>query len=360
VIGKICLFTEELHPPFDEGYKNFTYHLFRQAAETCEVLRLGCGDPGVIDVQVHADKLLLSGDIRRAIRAFRPDAVIYVPIASATSASFIRARILRRYARGAPVAMIGLQPREYPRLLRPVLRAIAPSTIYVQAEVSRRTLEAMGINAGTIQAGVDSEKFRPVAPSEKDRLREKYGIAPESFVALHVGHISERRNLRVMADAGSIPGVRSVVVGSTSTPQDAGLAQWLRENGVLVLDVYIEGIEELYQLSDLYVFPVIESTAAIELPLSVLEAMACNLPVVATRFGGLADHFAEGEGLYLADDSEQLIEKLRLARRSPEVSTRAMVAPYTWQAVVEKLFCEMERLRSADHRDHDGIGSSHR
>lgn len=341
---RVCLFTEELHPPFDEGYKNFTYHLFRQAASKCEVLRLGCGDPSVIDVQVHADKLLLSGDIRRAIRGFRPDAVIYVPIASATSASFVRARILRRYARGAPVAMIGLQPRVYPRWLRPVLRAIAPSITYVQAEVSRQTLEAMGINAGTIRAGVDSEKFRPVAPSEKSRLREKYGIAVESFVALHVGHISERRNLRVMADVASIPGVQSVVVGSTSTPQDASLEQWLRENGVLVFSVYIERIEELYQLSDLCVFPVIESTAAIELPLSVLEAMACNLPVVATKFGGLADHFTEGGGLYLADDSEELIEKVKTARQSSDVSTRAMAAPFTWEAVADRLFSQFENL----------------
>ena len=341
---RICLLTEELHPPFDEGYKNFTYHLFRESAARHEVLRLGSGDPGVIDVQVQADKLLLNADIRRAILEFRPDALVYVPVASATPASFLRSRTLRSYARGAPVVMIGLQPRSYPVYLWPILRAVAPDRVYVQSEASRRMLEAIGIDAGVVHAGVDAERFRPVEASERARLRAEHGVAPDAYVVLHVGHINERRNLQVMADVASASGVQALVVGSTSTPQDAGLAASLRESGVIVLDGYAERIEEVYQLADLYVFPVFDDTGAVEMPLSVLEAMSCDLPVVSTRFGGLIDRFGGGNGVYYAESSEALIEQIGRVRQFGEAKNREKVASYTWPAVVEAFLGDVDEL----------------
>ena len=340
---RFCLYTEELVPPYDEGYKNFTHALFTQKPAAHDVLCLGCGDTNVFDRQIEPDKLLRSRELREVMRGFEPDAVVYLPVASATPASFLRARMLKRHARNAFVSMIGLQPRKYTPLLRPVLGAIAPDIVYVQAETSRAALRSFGINAGIVRAGVDADRFRPVEPAEKARLREKHGVACDAFVVLHVGHINERRNLRVLADVATMPGVQPVVVGSTSTERDAGLAESLRESGVLVLDGYIERIEELYQLSDLYVFPVMETTGAIEMPLSVLEAMACDLPVVATRFGGLADQFREGDGMYLAADADGLVEKMKLARRSSQASTRAMVLPFTWQAVAADLFSDLEK-----------------
>lgn len=340
----ICLLTERLYPPFDEGYKNFTYHLFCESAAAREVLRLGSGDPSVIDVQVRADKLLLSADIRRAIRDFRPDLVVYVPVASATPASFLRARTLRSHARGAPVVMIGLQPRLYPACLRPILRAVAPDRVYVQSEASRRVLEAMGINAGVVHAGVDGNRFRPVEASEKARLRAQHGVASDAYVVVHVGHINERRNLRVMADVASATGMQAVVVGSTSTPQDVGLAASLRESGVIVLDGYLERIEEVYQLADLYVFPVFDDTGAVEMPLSVLEAMSCDLPIASTRFGGLTDRFGGGEGVFYAESSKGFVEQIERARQFGEVRNREKVAPYTWPAVVEAFLRDAEEL----------------
>jgi len=43
-------------------------------------------------------------------------------------------------------------------------------------------------------------------------------------------------------------------------------------------------------LSDIYVFPVIEPNACIDLPLSILEARACGIPCVCTNFGSIS-HF---------------------------------------------------------------------
>ena len=60
---------------------------------------------------------------------------------------------------------------------------------------------------------------------------------------------------------------------------------------------YITHLEEIYALSDCYVFPTTDRRYCVEMPLSVLEAMSCNLPMLTTRFGALPGVFEEASGL---------------------------------------------------------------
>jgi len=337
---RFCLFTEELNPPFDEGYKNFTYNLFRLSRVGRVVHRLSAGDQSVIDKQVKAGKLLLCKEIRDTIREFHPDVLIYVPISSITPASFLRSRILKFYAQGAPVVMIGLQPRP----LKPILRLVAPDIVYVQSRASKECLENAGFRAGIIQAGVDSDRFRPVGRLEKDSLRKKYMLDPDAYIVLHVGHIKEQRNIRVLGEVANISDVQVIIVGSTSTNEDKSLSLWLEKRGVRVIRGYTSRIEELYQLADAYVFPVTQETAAIEFPLSVLEAMACNLSVVTTQFGGLKDYFSDGDGLFFVEDPSQIPEKVDHARHFRPVNTYSKVESFTWQSVADRFFDEVEQF----------------
>jgi glycosyltransferase involved in cell wall biosynthesis len=205
-------------------------------------------------------------------------------------------------------------------------------------------LENAGIKAKVIYAGVDVDRFRPAAPEEKSELRDKYGINQDSHVVLHVGHIQEGRNITALAGVASMPNTHVILVGSSSTSHDDGLKESLTSRGVRVLGGYIESIEEVYQLADVYLFPVTNPNAAIELPLSVLEAMACNLPVVTTKFGGLSDCFEEGGGLYFLDEAEQIPIKIATAGRSDDVRTREKVQSFTWSAVARRLLTEIAGL----------------
>jgi glycosyltransferase involved in cell wall biosynthesis len=110
--------------------------------------------------------------------------------------------------------------------------------------------------------------------------------------------------------------------------------------GIIVIDEYIGEVHELYQASDCYVFPVSSSTGAVEIPLSVIEACACNLPVLTTRFGALPETIREGNGFCFYDRVSEIHEKIAAIRDSkPE--TAAKVAEFTW----EKVF----RARLAPH-----------
>ncbi len=349
--SRICLYVRELEPPYDEGFRNFMHSLLTEAPARRKALRLGHGDPEVFDVDVGDSRFGITRTLRNAIRGFRPEAVVYIPDGPVSAANLIRARLLKWYAGNAPTAVVCLQPPRSASFLLRALRTIAPpDMVYAQSEAGRKALAEIGFNAGIVRSGVDARRFRPADPDEKARLREQFGIDPSAYVVLHVGHVKEGRNLRVLGDiASSVPNASPLVVGSTSTTQEADLAAWLKGNGVRILDGYIERIEDLYRLADLYLFPVVENNHAVEMPLSVLEAMACNLPVVTTRFGALPECFDEGDGLYYADTDAEMLEKIGIASKADPPNTRPKMDDYTWESVAERLFSEVDGLAESRH-----------
>ena len=115
------------------------------------------------------------------------------------------------------------------------------------------------------------------------------------------------------------------------------LVKELQGAGCLVWIKHFDRIEEIYHISDCYVFPTLEPKACIETPLSVLEAMACNLPVVTTRFGALTRAFKEGDGFAFVDDVAGIPGAIDRVRQSGTVRTRAMVLPYSNEEMARQL-----------------------
>ena len=98
----------------------------------------------------------------------------------------------------------------------------------------------------------------------------------------------------------------------------------------------MNNIEELYNIADYYLFPVIRNDAAIETPLSVLEAMACNIPIITTAFGSLPDQFSEDDNFYFVNSIDEAIGILKNSRIR-ECKNRDKVKQFTWDEVVRKL-----------------------
>ena len=94
-------------------------------------------------------------------------------------------------------------------------------------------------------------------------------------------------------------------------------------------------------LSDCYIFPVPPASRrdSIEHPLSVMEAMACNLPIITTRFGALPRIFENGDGLFFAEKEEDFFDALEeIKNKTIEIKTRDMILPYSWENVIKKLY----------------------
>lgn len=333
---RVVVFSERLRLPLDEGFKNSAIQMARALRADHDVLALttfGEDIPGDGVCNVPANKLLLSAALRRAISEFAPDAVLYIPTASATPFAMLRTRVLQSYT-AARVVLLALQPRQYGPPARLAIRLLRPPLTLVQSQQMAAALTSLGCRVGMVRSGVDAQRFAPLDGPSKQVLRAQLGLPQDAYIALHVGHINSGRNVQALAQVQHA-GCQAVLVGSTSTEQDDALAHSLEQAGVIVVRSYVERIEQYYQAADCYVFPVTSATGAIAVPLSILEAMACNLPVVTMPYGDLAALFPAGGGLSVARNDWELVGHALAARQVANVTTRALALPYSWAAVAQ-------------------------
>ena len=125
----------------------------------------------------------------------------------------------------------------------------------------------------TANTGVDTELFSPISSQSVSAIRDKWGIAPESFVCLYVGRVSVEKNIEALRHLIRLKhNVTVVVVGS------GPLLSQLRQRlpFVFIGELSHEQLPELYQAADCFVMPSFSETYGNVL----LESLACGLPVV--------------------------------------------------------------------------------
>lgn len=340
---RICLLSDDLSGVADEGAKKWTVALAAALRERHPVALLSARGPAALpEVRVvPTGRSLLGRALWAALRDWRPDVIVYAARASATFASFLRARLLKLYRPGARVVLLGFQTRHHAPWQRRLIRLLAPDLVAVQSAANRDYLAGLGCRAVVVPSGVDLATFRPIAPERRALLRAAYGLRPDRPVALHIGHLTANRGIGVLADLARRGDCQVVLVTSSSTAHQADheLGRALRRAGVILLTDYLPRIEELYQLADCYIFPVRSTDNAIEAPLSVLEALACDLPVVTTRFGGLPRLFAgrDHPGLVFVDSDAELINAAAWLSATALPGSRALVEPFAWTRVADDL-----------------------
>ena len=324
--GSTAMISNALDPPPDEGIKKCAQQLAVLLAEKGAIVyRIRQDAPFV------ARKLLASPQLLRTLRKNRVRVVVYVPTQSATLGSLVRSTVLRLLV-GVKVVLLALQARDL-RKVPPVLATyLRPDLVLTPSPSMLRAAERCGLKAAEVPLGVDLDRFQPVSPGRKLELREKYALPAQHPIVLHVGHASRRRGLDWITRLS--PDIVRIVVIGRSLGLDQHVVEVLRGSGIRVFDRYMPEIHELYQLADVYAFPVRHEQAAIAAPLSVLEAMACNLPVVSTSYGALPQMLVEGTGLFFTEDELHFRAGVAAALDMPrdEVRTREQVLRYGWTA----------------------------
>ena len=196
-------------------------------------------------------------------------------------------------------------------------------------------------------SGVDAERFIPINLETRDKLRQKLNLPKDKIIALHVGHLKRDRNLQLLLEAQKGSNIQVVIIGSTTTEQCTNLVMALEEAGCLIIRDYQPQIEHFYQTADCYIFPTIDPKAAVQIPLSVLEAMAVGIPVIATPFGGLPCLFKDKEGLLFIDETDALdgglADKVNLMVNSKQ-NNNGIIREYSWMAIAEKLAVLYQKL----------------
>jgi glycosyltransferase involved in cell wall biosynthesis len=344
---RVCILSEDLSGPPDEGVKKLALAVAEAIGQRHELTVLSTRGAAAGGRLVPASRTFLTGGLRRELRRLRPEILVYVASSSTTFMTFLRCRVLRAFCPGARLVLVGLQARRHGRLQRRLIGRLAPDVVFVQSPATAQHLERLGCTVALLPSGVDLKTFRPASPGEKGRLRAQYGLRQDVPIVLHVGHLKRGRNVGVLADLAARGDCQVVLVASSSTTQEAELADELRRAGVVVRTAYEPHVEQLYKLADSYLFPVHSTDNAIELPLSVLEAFACDLPVATTRFGGLPRLFdgCAVPGLVFVDTQEGLVDQALSLARMGAGGTRPLALPYAWEAVADNLIERALRLQ---------------
>lgn len=353
---RICVVSEGMSDSPDEGIKKFATRMVEALGCTGDVLGISlsesCDLPNIVTAK--ANRLFLNADLWSRVRSFEPDVICYIPTASDTIFSHLRLKLLSSMWRTAATVLIALQPRPRGGVSQWLSRKLAPDLVLVQSKARSLRLERAGLETSWIPSGVDLERFTPVSTVARAALRKEYGLPEDAFLVLHVGHVTRNRNLTLLTEIQREYQV--VMVTGNSVGEDQDVRRSLDAAGVIVFDRYLEAVEEIYQSADCFLFPVISEQGSIEIPLSVLEAMACNLPVVSTRFGGIEDLVGPsgsmGEaGLFLADEESELPSLVHDALHHATVRTREIVQPYSWPQVAARLLKESARVIEIRKRD---------
>ena len=270
-------------------------------------------------------------DLRRRVRAApRPDVVwAHFLVPAGLIASQVRAPLVVT-AHGRDVRNIGAIPG-IARLTRTVVErasTVIAVSEYLRRELEERLPEARG-KTEVVNSGVDLERFRAVEPAEQ--------LASPAFV--HVGSLTERKNVVRLADAFAQFGR-----GSLTFVGDGPLrAQLEGRDGVRVVGrVAHDDVPRWLSAADVVCGPALVEPFG----QALLEAMACERSVVATRIGGPPE-FVSGEAGVLVDplDTAEIARALEIASGlpSPNPAARAAAAEHDVRRQAERVEAILQR-----------------
>lgn len=168
-----------------------------------------------------------------------------------------------------------------------------------------------------IPNGIQTELFRF---AERKAVRQKLGLPVDALIIgslARTGVLSHPwkggRHVRATLEAlrRDFPELVFLNIGSAKVEPEP----WIRSSAPATSELVRETLSAL----DFFLYPTLADTA----PLAVLEAMACGLPVVGFRVGGLPDFITEEEGFLVpANDTPALIAAARRVATDAELRNR--------------------------------------
>lgn len=169
--------------------------------------------------------------------------------------------------------------------------------------------------------GIDLSRFTVASADQKEQIRRELGLQEGETFAFTVGNVIPRKNQAVLIRAVKElcdPGFHLFIAGDG--PLEEALKDLSRELGV-EKQVHLLGFRrDVYRLSsaaDLFLF----SSRQEGLSVSVMEAMACGLPIVASSIRGNTDLIDPGEGGFLVspDDAAGFAGAIRQILSDPGI-----------------------------------------
>lgn len=216
-------------------------------------------------------------------------------------------------------------PKALQVFLMPLVGRLSDAVIYGGAGLQQAHLGAERLRQPSfvVSPPVDTSRFRADADSRAD-VRREFGIGEDAPVVGQVAAISPKKGLEYFVRAAALiaqvhPEVRFLIVGSAHGLHEAYFEDLKRLQANLGLSdtqVYWLGdradTERYYAAMDVFTMSSIPNSEGTTT--TSMEALACEVPVVATNVGAVSEVVVDGENGYLVrpNDPEELAQRVNV------------------------------------------------
>ncbi|WP_108671147.1 N-acetyl-alpha-D-glucosaminyl L-malate synthase BshA [Peribacillus acanthi] len=147
---------------------------------------------------------------------------------------------------------------------------------------------------------------------ESSRLRNEFGIKPDEKIIIHVSNFRAVKRVQDVVNAFSLieKNIKSKLLLVGDGPEITVVCKLVKELGLEKRVLFLgkqDNLEELYSISDLMLLLSEKESFGLVL----LEAMACGVPCIGTKIGGIPEVIQEGKTGFLCElgDYQSVAEK---------------------------------------------------
>jgi glycosyltransferase EpsD len=150
--------------------------------------------------------------------------------------------------------------------------------------------------------GINLDRFKPISEGAKSELRREFGYEDRDFVVVSVAELNKNKNHQMLVKIlpsllKEIPNLKVIFAGKASS-EGARIGALIKEldlADVVSIVGYHKEVQRLYHVSDVLV----SASQREGLPINVVEAIACGLPIVCSKIRGHTDVVTDGENGFL-------------------------------------------------------------
>lgn len=301
---RILLVTRPICPPWDEASKNFAYYLAKYIKGNDEIHLLTNGILSDLPLNIKQEAIYNSSsfNLSQKIKLFRFlrknknnfDIVHYL-----FTPTKLNSFLIKNFAnppaggnRGKTIQTIATL-REDLYSDADLKKILFSDSIITYSDYSKNKLEKLGFkNIKKIYPGIDLDLYSPT--SKDSETMKCFGINQGDFVATYHGEFTR---------LGGIDNLVNMLVSKSETIKQKNIkmilacrvkneADWKKKKEISDiikqndLEDYVKlpetftSLEKIYNLADVVLFPVENMKGKFDVPLVVIEAMACEKPII--------------------------------------------------------------------------------
>ncbi|MBU1177650.1 glycosyltransferase family 4 protein [Patescibacteria group bacterium] len=185
-----------------------------------------------------------------------------------------------------------------------------------------------------IPNAVDTEKFQPTGQKQSD-------------IVLFVGRSTNNKGIDILLEAA--PQIKAQVIVVTRLASPEVMAQGRKKGVKFILNTPHDQMPALYQGAKVFVLPSLDE----EQPLTIIEAMACGLPVVTTKAGS-GSLIRDGANGYIIPEQDpkalvtavnKLLARGGLQDKINTNNQKLITANHTWDKILPKYTTVLKQIK---------------